>query len=180
MTVTVRLDGSRLTLCTEVENTGKRALHYAFGGHPGFLLPFAGGKPEDYFLRFAKKAAVRRIRFEPTGCFPVAGTDPLDLSGGDTLPFDETFFTEKSLFLCGMPDEVTFAARHTDRRITLSYPGFSYLGLWKAPGAGFLCIEPWSSLPAYNGEKTEFAERRDFLHLPTGETMLHEFHIQIN
>lgn len=178
LTLTYRLDGSTLTIHADVENTGEQTLHYAYGGHPGFRLPFAGGKKEDCFVRFAGDG-IRKVRFDSSCRYPVGGTEPIALAGGNTFPVSEEPFRSGSFFLSGTGEEATLSSHASDRKIVLRYPGFPYLGLWKVPGAEFLCLEPWSSMPAYFGKPLELSEREDFFHLPAGETARHEYQIQI-
>lgn len=161
-----RLAGNTLTVAATVTNPGDRAMHYAYGAHPGFALY---GPLEDYRARFGKKQAVRAVNFTPDCRFPTGGSSPFPLENGDTIPLSEAQFAVGSFFLCEMPDSVTLLRGETPA-VTLSYPGFRYLGFWKVAGAPFLCIEPWYSMPAREGEILELSARADFLHLPAGHS----------
>ncbi len=171
------LDGNALTVRAEIRNTGTRTMPYGYGGHPGFRVPFAGGKLEDYFIRFSDRSGAREVCFDEDHCFLTGGSKPFPLRDGDRFDLTEAFFASGSTFLCEMPPEVTLMTELSDRRITMRYPGFSYLGLWKAPGADFLCIEPWCSLPATAGQNTELTEKKDLLQLQPGCTNVHTYSI---
>lgn len=172
------LDGNTLTLSTEVKNTGTRTMPYGYGGHPGFRVPFAGGRLEDYYVRFCEKSKVEAVCFTANNCFLTGGTKPFPLRDGDCFDLSEAFFANGSVFLCHMPQEITLMTDLSDRHITMRYPGFSYLGLWKAPGSDFLCIEPWCSLPATDRQNTELTEKKDLLQLKPGQCNTHTYSIQ--
>ncbi|MBO4309272.1 MAG: aldose 1-epimerase family protein [Clostridia bacterium] len=173
MEVRYRLEGLTLSVEATVVNTGEKTMYYAYGAHPGFTLD---APTEQYSARFAKKQAIRQVDFTADACYPVGGSSPFPIKNGDTIPLSEAQFSVGSFFLCEMPDTVTL--RKGDRAlVTLSYPDFPYLGFWKVPDAKFLCIEPWCSLPAYEGETVEFSARPDFLRLAAGERKTHAYTI---
>lgn len=166
-----RLSGAALCVEATVTATGDKPMHYAYGAHPGFVLT---APTEEYSARFGKKQAIRQVDFTADACYPVGGSSPFPLADGDTIPLSEAQFTVGSFFLCEMPDSVTLL-RGDRAVVSLSYPDFLYLGFWKVPKAKFLCIEPWCSLPAYEGETVEFSTRPDFLHLAAGESKTHAY-----
>ena len=172
------LEGDELTVCAEVTNAGSRTMPYGYGGHPGFRVPFAGGTLEDYFIRFCDKSGAEAVCFDADNCFPTGGSRPFPLRDGDRLDLSEGLFANGSCFLCHMPPEVTLMTDRSPRHITLRYPGFPYLGLWKAPGGDFLCIEPWCSLPAYHGQSTELTEKPDLMRLEPGQTRAHSYSVR--
>ncbi len=57
-----------------------------------------------------------------------------------------------------------------DRFVRVEYPDMSYLGLWHAPHteAPYVCIEPWSSVPAYDGEVDDLDTKRSMTRLAPG------------
>ena len=171
--LTYRLLGRTLTLQAEIVNRGARVLPFAFGLHPGFSLPFAGGPMADYTVRFVgADGVIRRVKFDAEECFPIGGSRDFALRDGEYFDPTEAFFAAGSGFFCGMPHEVALEKRETDRRITMQFPGFRYFGLWKAPGGQFLCMEPWTSMPATHGENTELTEKPDLLRLAAGESRI--------
>lgn len=174
------LTGSTLTVRAEIRNTGVRTMPYGYGGHPGFRVPFAGGTLEDYFIRFPNRSDAHAVCFDAQNCFITGGSKPFPLRDGNRFDLTDGFFAAGSTFLCRMPPEVSLMTERSNRRITLSYPGFPYLGLWKAPGADFLCIEPWCSLPAAAGQSTELTEKEDLIQLKPGCTNVHTYTVRFD
>ena len=38
--------------------------------------------------------------------------------------------------------------RKTGKEISLDFNGFDYFLLWTKPNAGYICLEPWTGVPA--------------------------------
>ena len=173
------LKENTLTVRAEITNTGDRTMPYGYGAHPGFSTAFAGGKTEDYYLEFPVENQARSLCFCPDNCYLVGGDQPFEQKNGRGFDLTDDYFQTGSFFLRDMPTEVSLKSRLSDRFLTVSYEGFPYLGFWKVPGASYLCIEPWCSLPAYLGQNTELYEKADLMRVEPGETNVHEYSIAI-
>lgn len=174
------LEGKRLIVRAEITNTGDRLMPYGYGAHPGFSTAFAGGKTEDYYLEFPVENQARSLCFCPNNCYLVGGDQPFEQKNGRGFDLTDAYFETGSFFLCDMPTEISLKSRLSDRFMTVSYEGFPYLGFWKVPGASYLCIEPWRSLPAHLGKSTELYEKEDLVKAEPGETNIHEYSIEIH
>ena len=66
-----------------------------------------------------------------------------------------------------MAREITLRSETGNRFIRVTYPQMDYLGIWHWPktDAPYVCIEPWSSLPARHGIVEEFSCKSDLIHL---------------
>lgn len=171
LSLTYALQAHALTIQAEIKNRGTRTMPFAFGLHPGFSVPFAGGEQADYTVAFpGANGTLQRLNFDADECFPVGGSRPFALRDGVYLDPDDALFAAGSMFFCDTPKTAVLMKKGTDRHITISFPEFRFFGLWKMPGAPFLCLEPWTSMPATHGEATELTEKPDLLQLPAGET----------
>ena len=63
--------------------------------------------------------------------------------------------------------KVLFHRKGEEHGISVEYPDYRYLGLWQPYGkdAGFLCIEPWTSLPGRDGILEDIGEKKDMQQL---------------
>lgn len=184
--MTYALNGRTLTIRSVVTNQGERTMPFALGLHPGFTMPFAGGERGDYAVRFVgAEGAIDRVKFDENEWFPIGGTRKQPLRDGEYLDPTDEFFAVGSAFFDGMPKTVELVKRGTDRRgtdrrVTMHLPDFRYFGLWRAPGASFLCLEPWTSMPPLSGEICELEEKSDLVRLQPREsrefTCTVEFH----
>lgn len=169
-----------LAVTHEVENRDARTMHFGLGGHPGFNVPLDAGKAfEDYRLRFGTACVPMRLGFTPD-CF-VSGEDtPFVLEEGKLLPLRHDLFDDDAIVLRDMAREVTLEAAG-GRFVRVSYPDMPYLGIWHWPktDAPYVCIEPWSSLPARHGRIAALEEQENLIHLPAGETYQNRWTVQI-
>ncbi len=172
------LRGNTLAIRAEVTNTGDEPLPYGYGGHPGFRLQYAGGKIEDYYCRFPGKSETKALCFDENNCFITGGTKEFPMRDGCIFDINDPFFETGSTFLCDMPKEITLGTDLSPRRMVMRYDDFRYLGFWKAQGGAFICIEPWTSMPANWGESTELTEKPDLVRLAPGETKSHEYTLE--
>ena len=177
--VTYALEGRTLGVTYAVENLDERAMYFGLGGHPGFNVPLEAGLSfEDYRLRFAQPCAPERVGFTPD-CF-VSGEDmPFPLEEGGVLPLCHTLFDDDAIVLRGMAREVTLEAPGGARSVTVSFPDMPYLGIWPKTDAPYVCIEPWSSLPARTGEIACFEKQEDLIRLEPGKTYTNRWTIRV-
>ena len=149
LTVTYRLEGSRLVKSHRVRNRDRRRMYYELGGHDGYRVPLSPGEQlEDYAVRLPGVTEIQPYGMDAEGILtPKGGTIPLD--NGRILPSPAAYGLD-TIILDRMPCRRAVLTDGRDRpRITVEFEDFPFLGLWRAekPGADYLCIEPWSSLP---------------------------------
>lgn len=168
--VRYELRGWRVVTSFAVHNFDEKELPFALGGHPGFRVPLAEGTQfEDYMLRFSHACQPDRIGF--TDQVLLSGTDTrFPLENDTTLRLSHALFDQDAIFLKNMARYVTLCSEKTHRAVTLTYPQMPYLGLWHMPktDAPYICIEPWSSLPARQDVEEELSCKSDLIHLATG------------
>jgi galactose mutarotase-like enzyme len=179
-TVAYTLRGGTLATVYGVENTGKEDLIFGVGGHPGFNVPIGGeGAFEDWFLQFEPERGATELVLSPA-CFMTDGTKPFPLTGG-RLPLKHSLFDNDAIVLTDMPKTVTLKSDKSKRAATVRYGKMKYLGLWHKPksDAPYLCIEPWASLPAYDGVVDDLESKRDTVRLKAGGTYENGFEIEV-
>lgn len=163
------LQGSRVTVQYQVENSGDEAMYFGIGGHPGFALPLEAGLDfSDYFLEFSEPCRPVRILFSEENF--VTGEEPFVLQKHHRLPLAHALFNDDAIVLEKTPGSVQLKSDKGNACIQMDYADFRYLGLWHAPRtkAPYLCIEPWSSLPARQGVVEELTCQPSLLSLAAG------------
>lgn len=80
-------------------------------------------------------------------------------------------FAEDAIILKNMAREVTLRSRISGKGVKVSYPDMPYIGFWHRPkkDAPYVCIEPWSSLPARQDVVEEFICKSDLIQLSPGK-----------
>jgi len=171
LTVTYRLEGDRLTTAAGIRNTGSAVMPAAFGGHPGFNVPLDGkGAFSDWYLEFGEACSPDEILMSPA-CFITGKRRGYPLKDGKVFPLRHDLFMIDGVFMARIADTVTLKSESSERSVTLHYPQMPYLGVWHAPrtDAPYVCVEPWCSLPAYDGECQDIAQKPDMFRILPGQ-----------
>ncbi len=178
LTITYTLEGSGVRTTFNVTNTDDKELIFSVGGHPGFNVPFAddGTVFEDYYLEFDCVKPVKNIIMSPT-CYITHDEPDYPLEYGRILPLKHNLFDNDAVVLADMCKAVTLRNTKNNRTLRMEYPDMNYVGLWHAPKteAPYVCIEPWSSLPAYDRVVDDLDTKRDMEHLAPGKTYTNSF-----
>ncbi len=179
--VTYTLVGASVVVSYEVSNLDEKTMPFGIGGHPGINVPLASNESfEDYELEFNMPCQPDRVGFSPS--VYLNGVDePYPFEDGKRLPLCHDLFDDDAIILKNMAREVTLRSNKSGRGVCVSYPDMPYLGIWHMPktNAPYICIEPWSSLPAREGIVEEISCRSDFVHLKAGETYKTEWSITV-
>ena len=164
-----------------VKNTDEKELIFALGGHPGFNVPFGNGAFEDYYLEFSEKTKVLFHTLSESK-FMTGEKLPLPLTEGVRLPLRHELFDNDAAILGNTCREISLKSKADPRYITVKYPDFRYLGVWHTPetDAPFVCIEPWSALPATDGVITDLSAKEDMTRLAPGKTYKTLWSIEIH
>lgn len=162
------LHGPSLTVALEVANTGTELLPASAGFHPAFSWPLPYGAPrEAHRVTFAEKETGALRRVSGGLLTPEHHPNPVQ---GRVLPLADSLFVDDALvFLDPVSRSVRYGAPdHPGLRV--DFPHMPQLGLWTKPGAGFLCIEPWSGYASPQDFTGPFAAKPGLTHVPPGAT----------
>lgn len=165
--VRYQLIDALLQITYQVENTDTRDLYFGLGGHPGFRLPLEAGLAfSDYRLLFSSCCQPRRIGFT-SNHFLDGTTSPFPLVDNVSLPLTHELFHHDAVVLENTARQVFLGSPKGTKGVTISFPSFPYLGIWHVPytEAPYVCIEPWSSLPATAGKTSILEAHKDLIHL---------------
>ena len=146
----------RLTVTYSVFNPDDRPLYFSLGAHPAFRVPLREGSSyEDYRLTFNRP--------ETTGRWTLSG----GLIRDEAVPFlnneqtilltTETFARDAIVLKDLQSDYITLQSDRDPHGLRFGIEGWPHLGLWAAPGAPFVCIEPWqghADTVSHDGELT--------------------------
>ncbi len=179
--VQYRLEGSRLFVTYTVRNDGDKAMYFGIGGHPGFMMPLDEGLDlTDYYLTFNNTQEPRRVIVNPDNQISEERA-PYPLKGGHDLPLRHDLFDNDAIILRDSGDTVVLHSQKSRHAITMHYPQMKYIGIWhtKRVAAPFLCLEPWSSLPARSGVVEDLAAQPDLVRLDAQKTYVNEWDFEL-
>lgn len=176
-----QLEGTTVHQTFQVRNTDEKALIFAVGGHPGFNVPLTEGETfEDYYVEFDCAKEPKKVILSET-CYDTGKREPFPLEDGKRLALTHSLFDHDAIFLTDMCKGITLKSHRSCKSVHLSYPDMNALGFWHAPktDAPYVCIEPWYSLPAYDGEIDDLESKQLMNILAPGNVYTNTFTITI-
>ena len=152
-----------------VKNPSASALYFSIGGHPAFKVPIAGGTEyTDYYLEFNQEEVAPRWPISKDGLIETTPLPLLDHTR--VLPLTKELFARDALVLKHpASSSVTLRSSRTPRGLRMDFPGFSFLGLWAAPKADFVCIEPWCGIADATTTDQQLVNKEGINRLEPGE-----------
>ncbi len=166
------LTDESLSVAMIVHNLEERTMPFAVGGHPGFCVPLCPGEAfEDYYLEFDEPCQPRQLCMTDAGLY-LDDSEPLLLKDERRLPLRHELFDHDALYLRDMARGVTLRSAEGPHRLHMAFPDMSFVGLWQPPhtDAPFVCIEPWTGVPAVAGSVNDIEQMPERLFLEPGGT----------
>jgi len=162
-----------------VVNTGSGEMLFSIGAHPAFNLPFHGeGRFEDGFLDFELKEPLERWMLTDQGLLS-GETRPLP-NAGKSLVTTRSLFAEDAVVLKKLKSSrVTLRQRDSGSALSMEFPGFDYFGIWTAPNAPFLCLEPWCGVTDSVNSTGKLEDKEGIHRLGTGEAFTRSFAVTV-
>lgn len=164
-----------------VENTGAVPLPFSVGGHPAFNIPVEGTDEayEDYEFRFAELWTADCPKLVEGGLATYEDTFRT-VDGSDTLPLSRELFRYDTMILDHVPgDTLSLVGTRSGHGIRVDFPGFDYLGVWSAPGAPFVALEPWTGHTTLTTEDDVLEHKENITILEAGKTDMRAFTITL-
>lgn len=178
--ISFKLENNKLIVSYSVQNTGDEKMYFGLGAHPGFNVPFAGGKFEDYEIRF--DAPCKPLRELLGETYLMAGkTAPFELDDNFAFGLDHSLFDDDAIVLRNTARSVTLKKKGDLKGVKAEFPDMPFVGFWHAPktDAPYVCIEPWANLPSKEGEIEDLTKKENIGIVDAGETFKTDMSITI-
>lgn len=146
------LTGTSIKVEYDVKNTSNSVMYTAIGAHEAYACPEG---IEDYDIIFEKKETLKAA--EVDGRLLKRCTETV-LYESDTLPLYNKYFDVDALVFTDIRSRyATLRNRKTGKSVSVDFNGFDKLLLWTKPGAGYICIEPWTTVPSYTDDSYDIS-----------------------
>ncbi len=171
---------AELRVSYKVINQDENDIYFSVGAHPAFNIPFfKGEKYEDYYIEFEMEEPLIRHLFSDDGYFN-GQTEALALNG-NKIDLSKDLFSDGALVFKNLASREVIIKNHkTPSFISVSFPHFESLGIWAAPGADFVCIEPWLGYADSVGGPGDFRNKEGIRQLAHGHVFEVDYTIGIN
>jgi galactose mutarotase-like enzyme len=168
------LDENKLTTTYEVKNTGNAEMLFSIGAHPGFTYT---GSLEDHYLEFEKEENLDRHLLSD-GAFN--GETEKVITNTNILDLNEELFRKDAIVFKGMrSNRMILKSKSMGSSLKFSFHDFPYFGIWKKPGAEFICLEPWCGIADNKSFEGELKEKEGIVSLNAGKNFVKSFSVEI-
>lgn len=146
LVITYQIESDQLSVSYKVLNTGDSDLFFSIGGHPAFRIPLEPRMDyDDYYLEFEKNEHAMRWLISPHGL--IEPTPVHYLREENKLPLTKQLFMKDAIVFKHLnSDVINIKCDKSPHGIEFRFPRFPYLGIWAAPNADFVCLEPWCGI----------------------------------
>ena len=144
-----------------VINTGDKLLPYMVGWHPGFNL-HGEGEINAFSLKFSGGDTLDWYPLQ-NGCFVRPYGEAYPAPESKYCFNEDEIYSNDTLIFCGTGGKAILSSPDTERVVELSYSeNLPYFCIWKETdsNARFVCLEPWSDVPAGGDVEENFESRR--------------------
>ena len=156
--VTYKLIESKLVVDYTVKNNGKEKMLFSLGAHPAFAVPNSPNtKYEDYFLTFNDDEKL--YHYELVDGLVSDKLEQIKLSG-HKLPLNHKLFKNDALVLKTLQSNcISLLNTKNHHGLHFHFEEFPYFGIWAAPDAPFVCLEPWCGVADLSDSNQQLSEK---------------------
>ena len=171
LTIAYKLDGFSIIKEHIVSNEGKGVMYYEVGGHEGYNLAAGDDlEMEDCFIEFPGTSTLCTFRGD-ADMMIAKERETVNLTDNKLYLSPEVFKRDALIMDEIKERKVILDCGNGNRKITVEFDDFKYLGVWtKYMRGNYVCIEPWSSLPDCNFIGKELVNKIDIRKLEQGES----------
>jgi galactose mutarotase-like enzyme len=174
------LENNTLNVTYSVKNIGENKMYFSVGGHPAFAVPLSENTTyNDYYLEFNKTETFKRWGLTPEGLIE---TQPFNfLTDTNKLALTkELFYDDAIVFKNLESSSVILKSDKTNYQLKFDFEGFSYLGIWAAKDADFVCIEPWCGIADSANHNQELTEKDGMICLDLEESFERTWRVEVS
>ena len=158
LTIHYKLVESKLVVSYTVKNTGKENMLFSLGAHPAFAVPNTPKtRYEDYYLTFNDDTKLQH--YQLIDGLVSNKMEEIVLSG-HKLPLTHHLFKNDALVLKSLQSNCISLLNHKNHHgLHFHFEDFPYFGIWSAPDAPFVCLEPWCGIADEIGTSQQLVEK---------------------
>jgi len=138
------IEENKLTAENIITNTGDKLLPFSFGAHPGFSIQLPVETCKIIIHREGLETPTEEIlqRHLISEGLYTGETEPVTLVKGE-IQLNESYFSQDAIVFKNEGITGVSLVQNNELIAQLDAPTAPFWGIWKKPGAPFVCIEPW-------------------------------------
>ena len=159
-----KLIDRKLNLTYEVTNTGTNEMLFSIGAHPAFAVPNTPNTTyEDYYLAFNTDEKLTYWKLEDG--LVANETESIELNGHKLNLKHELFYNDALVFKTMQSSCISLLNNKNDYGLHFHFEDFPFFGIWAAPDAPFVCLEPWCGVADGVNHNQELQQKEGIISL---------------
>lgn len=159
----------KLNLTYEVVNTGTDELLFSLGAHPAFAVPNTPNTVyEDYYLAFNGDDKLNYWKLD--GGLVATETDNIELGGHKLNLKHNLFYNDALVFKTMQSNCISLLNTKNEFGLHFHFEDFPFFGIWAAPDAPFVCLEPWCGVADSINHNQRLERKEGINRLDKGKT----------
>lgn len=178
--ITYTLTGSTIDIEHTVKNLDTKPLYFSLGGHPAFKCPvFENEAYNDYFLEFNETENSDTYCINMENGLITSKTKPV-FKDTNLLPLEHHLFNEDALVFKDLKSRTAILKSKLNGEVLkVSYPDFSFLGIWAKPNGDYVCIEPWMGIADHENTNQDLTNKEGILKLDAQKDFVATYSISV-
>lgn len=180
LNVNYSLHNDRLVVTYQVTNTGNDDMLFSIGGHPAFRLPIDEQLSyNDYHLEFSNNENLLRWPISPEGL--VEAVPGHFMVNSNKIPLSKELFEKDAIVFKYLDSEtITIKSNKSPHSVIFRFTGFPFFGIWAAPNANFVCLEPWCGIADSTMHDQQLVNKEGINLLAPGQTFTRSWEVSVN
>nr|WP_199157392.1 aldose 1-epimerase family protein [Pedobacter sp. ASV2] len=159
----------KINVTYAVKNTGADELLFSLGAHPAFAVPNTPNTVyEDYFLAFNSDDKLTYWKLD--GGLVATETDNIELSGHKLNLKHNLFYNDALVFKTMQSNCISLLNTKNEFGLHFHFEDFPFFGIWAAPDAPFVCLEPWCGVADSINHNQRLERKEGINRLDKGKT----------
>ncbi|ALJ03784.1 aldose epimerase [Pseudalgibacter alginicilyticus] len=179
--ITYTLTDNSIEILHTIKNIDIKTMYFSVGGHPAFKCPvFENESYDDYILEFEHIENSKTHLINLENGLILSQTKPI-FNNSNTIQLKHDLFNEDALVFKDLKSKkITLKSNKNGDILSVSYPDFTYLGIWAKPTGDYVCIEPWLGIADNESTNQNLTEKEGIIPLIANKTFKAAYNIKIH
>jgi len=177
--VRYKLAEDQLAVTYQVVNKGKKDMLFSLGAHPAFRVPMVENTSyEDHYLHFNQPESALRWPIVEGGL--ISETTVKFFEEDTRLKLTRELFYEDALVFKNLrSNTISIQSDRHAHGLDFQFEGFPFFGIWAAPNADFVCLEPWCGIADSVSHNQKLEKKEGIQKLPAQKTWGRSWRVHI-
>ena len=171
-----KLKGSLLHCTYTVFNLGNINMPFSIGGHPAFALK--DENISNYSLEFNEDCILNCLELTSDGL--ISSSKKSISLVNQQLTLDKELFNKDALVFRDLKsNQIALKNKTNTQGIIMTFNDFSHFGIWSAPNAPFICLEPWCGIADVENHTQNIEDKEGIINLQPKTSIKKSWQIEI-